>query len=527
MDLHQRAVQRNKLWITRSSSQIRYKWHMTGVLKDIAEFGRIDAESERQLGEFFLRTDAYSRIEDQKHIVVTGRKGTGKTAIYRALHGRPDDFTNVLVAGLEFRNYPWAVHSEVKDTTAAPIETYFNSWKFFILVELTKLVLTTVDHQTPDTDEAAKATKVLTEFIETNWGDLDFKFRDIFTKRKFSFKFEPKVFGISLGALELDKIPRNKLAGVLEEANRWLLQCLSYVLTPDHWYFVLFDDLDIAYDPHDKEYSARLIGLLLAARDIFNWAHDRGHDEPINMAPIIMIRSDIYESLRFPDKNKITRNLVEPLTWNDDTEGENSLKTLINQRIKVILEDQSADWDLVFEDQLMRGRQSKFKHMAVRTYLRPRDMIFFANQCLRCAHSAGVDKISNQNVVEARPAYSEFLVDELDDEIHPVFEEWKGYMDALRRVHRMRFGRDAFKDVFADLDLQSRLGLTFDETLELLYRFSIVGFTKIGGAGYGGSDVAFRYKNPGISFDPAATSLTVHPGLKEALELVETGDDAT
>jgi hypothetical protein len=495
---------------------------MPSVLRSIREFGRIDAESEKQLGQFFLRTDAYQRIEDQQHLVVTGRKGTGKTAIYKTLLDRSDDISNVLVAGLQFRNYPWGVHSNVSDDDAASVERYFNSWKFLILVELSKLVLTDADHELPENENATKAAKVLAGFIHANWGSLDFEFRDIFKKKKFSFQFEPKVFGVSLASLQIEDVPRDRLAGFLEEANRWLFQCLSYVLASDFWYYVLFDDLDLAFDPGDSEYEARLIGLLLAARDVFNWATVKH----LSVAPVVFIRSDIYDSLQFPDKNKITQNLVESLVWNDDEDGgDSSLKTLINQRIRVILGESAADWDQVFEDQLMRGTQTKFKHMAARTYLRPRDMIFFGNCCLDAARKAGVEKITNQNVAEARPRYSEFLVSELDDEIHPVLEGWQSYLDLLRRIHTMRFGRDSFEGSFDELKLQDRLGLSVEDALELLYRFSVLGFVKIGGGGYGGSATAFRYKSPSISFDPAASSLAVHPGLKEALELVESGDE--
>lgn len=391
-----------------------------------------------------------------------------------------------------------------------------------ILVELSKLVLTDSDHELPEDENATRAAEVLGSFIQTNWGSLDFEFRDIFKKKKFSFQFEPKVFGVSLASLQIEDVPRERLAGFLEEANRWLFQCLSYVLAQDYWYYVLFDDLDLAYNPEDVEYQARLIGLLLAARDVFNW----GVEKRLSVAPVTFIRSDIYDALQFPDKNKITQNLVESLTWNDDEDGgDNSLKTLINQRIRVILDKSSADWDLVFEDQLMRGTQTKFKHMAARTYLRPRDMIFFGNCCLEAARKVGVERITNQNVAEARPKYSEFLVAELDDEIHPVLEGWESCLDLLRRIHTMRFSRDVFADSYSELKLEDRLRMSVEDSLELLYRFSVLGFVKIGGAGYGGSATAFRYKSPSISFDPAATSLAVHPGLKEALELVESGEE--
>lgn len=493
---------------------------MDRLLAEIPEFGRIDAESEVQLGQFFLQTDAYKRIEDQQHIVVVGRKGTGKTAIYKTLLQRPEAYSDVFVAGLQFRDYPWGTHQDVQDAAAAPVERYFASWKFLVLVELAKLVLTAEGHKPPQNGKAKAAAEVLAQFIETNWGELDFKFRDIFNRRKYSFNFEPTVLGNKLGSLVIQDVPRDRLAGFLSEANRWLEYCLELLLTDDQWYYVLFDDLDLGYDPSDSEYAGRLIGLLLAARSVFQW----GKERKLDVAPIVFIRSDIYEQLSFPDKNKITQNLVETLVWNDADSGENSLKTLIDQRIRAITGVASSDpWSLVFDPQVMRGTQPKFKHMAARTYLRPRDMIQFANLCLERAKSMGSDLIDNQDIANARPQYSEYVVSELDDEIHEVFPEWRQYLNVLRRIHTMRFARSTFDTEFAELKLD-KLDMSIDDVLDLLYRFSVIGFAKIGGAGFGGSAIAFRYKDPSVNFDPAARTFTVHAGLKEALELVESGE---
>jgi hypothetical protein len=489
------------------------------VLDQIPKFGSIDAESEAQLADFFVRTDAYSRIDEQDHFVVVGRKGTGKTAIYKALLERAYEYEDVFVTGLQFRDYPWGMHQEVRDSSAAPVERYSASWRFLILIELAKSVLTSPDHR-PAPGEAASAAKVLRDFITINWGELDFKFRDIFTKRQYSLKVEPRVMGSQLGSMEVDKVPRDRLAGFLGEANRWLEQCLAHLLTDDRWYFVLFDDLDRGYDPNDEEYLARLIGLLLASRDVYDWSRSPGLD--LDIAPVVFIRSDIYDALSFPDKNKITQNSVETLTWTDEHQGENSLRTLIEQRIRAIT-GATGPWDAVFDEQVMRGTQHKFKHMAARTYLRPRDMIQFANLCLDEAKAAGNDVIQNQDIASARPAYSEYLINELDDEIHEVFPDWRRYLEVLRRVHTVRFVKPDFEAAFSALRLE-RFDLSPDDALELLYRFSVIGFTKIGGGGYGGSAIAFRYKSPTVSFDPAAPYFNVHLGLKETLELVEAGE---
>lgn len=486
----------------------------------IQQFGSIDAESEDQLAEFFLRTDAYGRIEDQEHPIVVGRKGTGKTAIYKALTNRSTAYNNVHTSGLLFKNYPWGAHAKVADADAASVERYSSSWEFLILVELCKVALTR-DAALVDNEDSHRAQVAVRKFVEANWGQVDYAFKDTFKRRKYNLHFEPKIAGTSLARLSASDVPRERLAGFLTEANDWLRFCLQHMLRHDQWYFILFDELDQGYDPSDRDYSDRLIGLLLASRSVFLW----GRRCNLQVSPTVFIRSDIYDELSFPDKNKVSDNLTETLRWTDEAAGENSLKTLLDRRIKIITgeEDESDPWSLVFDPQVMRGTQPKHKHMAARTYLRPRDMIKFGNLCLDEAKRVGNARVENRDIARARPAYSRYLISELDDEMHEAVPEWRKYLDLLRRIHTLRFTRDEFERNFTLMKLGS-YGRTADEVLEVLYDFSIIGFTKAGGSGYGGSAVAFRYQEAAVSFDPSARGLRVHAGLKEALDLVEAGE---
>jgi hypothetical protein len=172
----------------------------------------------------------------------------------------------------------------------------------------------------------------------------------------------------------------------------------------------------------------------------------------------------------------------------------------------------------------MRGTQHKFKHMASRTYLRPRDMIQFSNCCLLQARTAGASLIENRHIAAARPAYSQYLVGELEDEMSEAVPYWPRLLDVLRRIHHLRFTPVEFAESYRALRVGKAAKVDATESLEALFRFSVIGFTKTGGAGYGGSAVAFRYRDPLLNFDPAARSLHVHVGLKEALELIEAGD---
>lgn len=263
--------------------------------------------------------------------------------------------------GLQFQDYPWGLHDEVKDTNAAPVERYLNSWRFLILVELAKLILTQTKkkkHQPPDDKLAREAATTLEEFIRENWGAVGFAVRDVFTKTEYRFEFAPQAAGFGLGTGKREKVGRRQLAGFLVEANRWMELCLEELIDPDQYYFVLFDQLDLGYDPGDAEYANRLIGLLLAARQVFHWSETLGRQ---CISPTVFLRSDIYDRLDFSDKNKLTRNLVETLTWSDALDGENSLKVLIDQRIRAITGEDSEDpWATVFDSELMRGSQHKF-----------------------------------------------------------------------------------------------------------------------------------------------------------------------
>ena len=140
-----------------------------------------------------------------------------------------------------------------------------------------------------------------------------------------------------------------------------------FTLSSDKEYYLLFDQLDIGWDFSD-ETKQLLIGLILAARDVVRAAEGAGKQVHV----VVFLRSDIYEPLRFEDKNKISPSVVE-LRWN-----EQRLRELVSKRI-----DASANgtWEDVFTGDQMRSRVSQLSYIVKRTMLRPRDMIQF------CVHA--------------------------------------------------------------------------------------------------------------------------------------------
>jgi hypothetical protein len=198
----------------------------------------------------------------------------------------------------------------------------------------------------------------------------------------------------------------------------------------------------------------------------------------------------------------------------------------MEKRFRVLLADQGGDvkWEAVFdESQEMPGHQKKYQHILDRTFLRPRDVIRFCNTILeqfkarKLSTGLASQRFENSDVHGARVEYSDYFIRELDDEIHKHVPNYRDYLEILRSNGTWHFERNRFEEEF-------RARYPTDDSgpgaaLQHLFTFSIIGFYRPGGGGYGGSEYVFRYKEPISRFDPTAARFRVHPGLIEYLGL--------
>jgi hypothetical protein len=496
---------------------------MSGVdISNLKSLGTIDAETDFR-PDFFIPSTSWANIRSRERPIVVGRKGTGKTALRYALRNEASENPLLFSRDLAFRDYPWAVHYGVYDSTVGGRSRYQETWSFLILVELAKLVVGE-DQSPQDSTDDEDVAHAIRKFLTDTWGGVTFDHRDTFRRDRFRVtraSVSPTIVGSSLGSVDWTTVERTTLGDALSAMNRWLRAALARTAHKDAEYFVVFDELDLDFESNDENYQDSMIGLVLAAQSVFLWAKGEG----LPIAPVVLLRDDIYGSLNFPDKNKITTNLVESLYWTADFDGSNSLKSVIDRRIGVTLGAPDPDpWYLVFDEEVMRGTQHKFLHMAQRTYLRPRDIINFANECLSIARTRGAiidgERVANQDVTAARIPYSNYLRRELNDEIHAHYPDWEGWLELLRRVGKITFSRADF-DAEAERAPTLAIGLEPLSILTALYAFGVIGFGRRGGAGRGGTNEYWSYRNPEITFDPDAPFFKVHLGLKENLDLKE------
>lgn len=513
----------------------RGRWHASILLimrrlREVKSFGAIAAEDD-DLRKYFVRTPVYEDIKQGDCQFVIGRKGSGKSALYLSLLQDPDLSSS---RGLSFDDYPWGLHYKYSASLGDKQERFLASWRFLIFLEAFKLILTDAKRSSRyQTKEQRESLKAVEKFITDNWGVVAFDFKKTFPGTGYKLEgmqLAPQAFGFGLGGVNVSRGSEG-LGDSLSRLNEWLWECLKVLGGQIPTIHLLFDELDKGFDPHSEDYLERQIGLLLAVRNTRRDFARAG----LSIFPVVFLRTDIFDALHFGDKNKLFDKNAQFLRWNDDldTIHDCSLKQLIDHRIQEEMElpsDTKDPWSAVFDPKVMRGTQHKFHHMSFRSYLRPRDIIKFANCALNEARNRlrkspdSVELIISDDIRKARREYSSYLLRELDDEINASYPGWDRYLEVLRKIGTERFTRSAFSSAFERLKDTMGFSMPEDAVMKMFYEYSIVGFERVrpGGSGY---YVHFRYMDEKVHLDMTSKMFQVHRGLKQGLGLVEGDED--
>ena len=495
-------------------------------MKDILEiesFGTIDADSDDLLYDCFEDHEAYTNILQMKRFLISGRKGAGKTAIFKKLITTKEPTT--FSFGHTFSDYPWHLHDKQGRVGVPDQDKYTHSWKYLIAMTISKLILNN-DKSLPYNMETLDDVARIEKFVVDSYGSKNPDVTQIFSPSK-TLKIKPTLeinllellkFGVSPEAVPIEYLPT-----IIQDVNSNLISSTISILNPEHKYFICFDQLDLGFDPTNPDYARRLIGLILAAKEINQYAKDNGKQLFIT----IFLRDDIYNKLQFEDKNKITENLLSIIEW-DTPRTTYTLKRLMEKRLRATFGEgqHSISWNQVFDEATeMPGRQSKYQHMIDRTMLRPRDIIRFSNTILSESKKRinGTEEKTksfiNSDIHKAREHYSAYFLREIDDEIHKHLPNYKKYLDIFKSIGVYRFDLQQFLEEFEKQKINTPEIVQPIQILKYLYDFSLVGFYRPGGRGFGGADYISKHKFPDEEFDVTSSKFQIHPALIEVLGL--------
>ena len=163
----------------------------------IENFGSIDADNDPLLFSSFEDHEAYVHVRNLSRFLVLGRKGSGKTAIFKQMLAlkEPESFS----FGHTFADYPWHHHELQAQIGVPEFSRYTQSWKYVILLSLAKIALNQ-DHSIPFDDESMHLMASIERFIVDSYGSRDPDVTQFFTPTK-SLKLKPN-FQLDWGILK-------------------------------------------------------------------------------------------------------------------------------------------------------------------------------------------------------------------------------------------------------------------------------------------------------------------------------------
>ncbi len=489
-------------------------------LTTINTLGGIDADNDALLIKCFQNHESYLNLINFEKFIILGRKGTGKTAIFKKILKERDSTT--FSFGHTFSDYPWHYHDKQVKLGVPDFDKYTHSWKYLIYLTLSKILLNQ-DQSLPYNELGLEYLSKIESFVLDTYGTRDPDLTQIFSPYK-KLKLKPDFeidLGIFKGKISPEQVTIEHLPSIVQEVNSNLSKYVINCLNPDHKYYILFDQLDLGFDPGSLEYQNRLVGLMLAARDINNLAKENGKQLSIS----VFLRDDIYNGLKFEDKNKLTVGYSTFIEW--DIKSSHTLKNLIEKRLTELLSDNAEHitWEQVFdESQLMTGKQSKYNYIIDRTFLRPRDIIQFCNEIIgqHKSNPEKIDKITNAEIYSAKEEYSKYFLNELDDEIHKHIPDYENLLEVIKSIGYYQFDLEDYILKYNIRKEKETGNFEAINSLKLLFEFSIIGYYSAGGGGFGGAEYIYKYKNVNSKFDENAKSFRIHPGLLETLSLKRT-----
>ena len=163
---------------------------------------------------------------------------------------------------------------------------------------------------------------------------------------------------------------------------------------------------------------------------------------------IIFLRIDIYETLRFNDKNKIFQDNAVEIRWDDST-----LEDMVMERIKQyaptnIQLDYSLKSGCIFERKTVRHGASPFRYLLRRTFYRPRDVIVYLNKIRDVYKESKSGLYTSKNLYEAEKEFSNSIYNELIDEWTNQKPEIDNYLVTLQSIGVQTFTSKEFYQSF-------------------------------------------------------------------------------
>lgn len=473
-------------------------------------FGYEDAERDITGGllrESFIRTVAYEAAISGDKMLIIGRKGSGKSAIcMRIADGSAHPDHRILITpddavGTELRRFE--LQGLTGDTARSLV------WRYLFAVHAARYLVTRAGRERGRL-KSQPTIKILRRFLKANGelarGDVGARLAHTVQGLQMT-SLSLEAFGVRTG-VEMGRAPSEGAQATrqLEVVERGVADAFAALNgnagAPNPELILLVDQLEQVWSAETDAHSM-IIGLLLAAKHAT--AYYRGA-----LHCIIFLRSDIYDSLSFPDGDKFRGDELR-LGWSAD-----SLLELAHSRARASAGDGLTPdrlWTEVFPPYIAGEATTTF--LLSRALARPRDVIQYLNVARDIALQNGHDRIQESDVLLATQQFSEWKLKDLIQEylvaypylehLFPLFQN-AGYV-VMRNVLADRFEQTT-RTLHGRFPAYTH-ALTLPGVIDTLYSVGFIGVRRGNDVVYaGGADPAIQ---------PYESEFHIHPCFRDAL----------
>ncbi|MGH6838085.1 MAG: P-loop ATPase, Sll1717 family [Methylocella sp.] len=376
--------------------------------------GASSAENEfRTLENYFVETAEYLRTIRGEARIVSGRKGSGKTAIFFQVRDHFREDRRSFVTDLKPESHQLSLFREellkIVDVGAFD-HTLAAFWYFVLLSELLLTVRREYDHRAKRDYRALAVTTEIDTLLDRfgGFGSGDFTFR---INRLSNLVVEEiktlKAKGQSLSPERVTNIVFRGIAEIQTLIDRHIPEKTQIVL--------LFDNIDKSWPAQRvNEFDVRSVRLLVESLNKIRRDFEVQH---MDFKSVVFLRNDIYELLvgQTPDRGKAGQIRID---WSDRA----NLRQVIFRRLQA----STADNTLTFEQLWTRffvpmvDGQDSFEYIVDHCLMRPRFLINIIENAIANGINRGHIQVQAQDCTDAVRQHSLYLINDFGYEIRDV-----------------------------------------------------------------------------------------------------------
>jgi len=467
-------------------------------------FGADTAEQDTHLSEYFVTTDAFQKALSGQKSVVIGPKGSGKSAILKALATNTNNKAShsiVIVPNSTAMSQLQFFVNKFSHTPEAQ-EAFTSAWVFTILIEVIRRI--TENMAKSDKKRIQKVTDFLEKYSEYEDGD-------VFTKfiRRLS-----EVERIRFGDFEINfKTKELQNMYSLKELYE-IVPLLQKAIVED--ILVLIDELDHGWDnsAHANKFVASLMQAAILVQNM-----------GLKLRVIAFLRLEIFDIVKceLEHLDKLRHN-IEYLKWSPK-----ELAAIVIRRAAYSLGIPQGNIEFDFINTIFSesvSGKSGFEYIVSRTTRRPREILQF----VRLSHTYAVDRgdqyFTRNSILRAEGEYSNWKLEHTAAEYKHILPGLKDFLCYFQTKGPL-LSRDDIANILERFNSDYcdarhdwlKQGIT--PILQWLYSIEFVGIERTSVQSANIHDrYLFAYSDPTAKVH-SVQHFAVHPAFWSALDIAE------